>query len=265
MQLDIHLIRIDGGTQNRADGINEEVVQDYTEKLQAGVKFPPVEVYFDKQDYWLTDGFHRLTSHKRAGLTQIEVDVHEGSQRDAQWASYGVNNNHGYRKSIKDKRFVALKALEDLEWCDYSDRKIADHIGVSHSYISKLRKQSPDFRPTQKVVDRNGKKVNMETKNIGKKTEEEVEEYNPEDDRISEIIEYNQELIQENEQYKNKELVISGDEEKIFQKLEEANQQIKTLEAELKAVKLSRDQFQNKNAELIKQVAYWRKRCEKQN
>ena len=35
------------------------------------------------------------------------------------------------------------------------------------------------------------------------------------------------------------------------------------LEAEMKAVKNSRDQFQAKNADLIKQVNYWRKRAEK--
>jgi hypothetical protein len=33
--------------------------------------------------------------------------------------------------------------------------------------------------------------------------------------------------------------------------------------AEMKAVKNSRDQFQAKNADLIKQVNYWRKRAEK--
>jgi septal ring factor EnvC (AmiA/AmiB activator) len=39
--------------------------------------------------------------------------------------------------------------------------------------------------------------------------------------------------------------------------------QIKGLEAELKAVKNSRDQFQNKNLELIKQVKYLENKIKK--
>jgi predicted RNase H-like nuclease (RuvC/YqgF family) len=38
---------------------------------------------------------------------------------------------------------------------------------------------------------------------------------------------------------------------------------VKTLEAENHALKSSRDQLQSKNAELLKQVAYWRKKYEK--
>ena len=48
----ISIIRVDGGTQPRAK-LNEDRVAEYTEHLQAGVLFPPVEVCYDGQEYWL--------------------------------------------------------------------------------------------------------------------------------------------------------------------------------------------------------------------
>ena len=263
MKLEIHLIRTDGGTQNRVNGINSEIVDEYAESIQAGAKFPPVEVYYDGTHYWLTDGFHRVTGYKKLGLVEIEAIVHNGSQREAQWASFGVNKDHGLRKSQADKRFAVTKALDDMEYFEYSDRKIADHVGVSHTYVSKLRKESSDYKPSVKTIERNGAPVKMETKNIGKNEEKKSEEYNPEDDRISELAELNEQLIEENSIFKNKELLLSGDQEAVYQKLDDAEKRIKQLEAELNVVKLSRDQLQNKNAELIKQVNYWRKRVEK--
>ena len=57
--LPVDSIRIDGGTQVRAD-INKWHVESYTEVWQEGGEFPPLIVYYDGDAYWLADGFHTL-------------------------------------------------------------------------------------------------------------------------------------------------------------------------------------------------------------
>jgi phage shock protein A len=45
--------------------------------------------------------------------------------------------------------------------------------------------------------------------------------------------------------------------------IESLREQVTSLERQLAAVTASRNEFQNKNAEMIKQMAYWKKRAEK--
>lgn len=87
--------------------------------------------------------------------------------------------------------------------------------------------------------------------------------YNPMEDQLQELSNVNQELYEENVVYKDKEMVLSNDGEKILQKMLRLRKQLRITEAELKIVKNSRDQFQNKNAELIKEVNHWRNKCKK--
>ena len=87
--------------------------------------------------------------------------------------------------------------------------------------------------------------------------------YNPMEDQLQELSNVNQELYEENVVYKDKEMVLSNDGEKILQEMLRLRKQLRITEAELKIVKNSRDQFQNKNAELIKEVNHWRNKCKK--
>ena len=57
-ELELKLIRLDGGTQVRA-AIKEEAVMRYATDLEGGSVFPPMRVFFDGTDYWMSDGFHR--------------------------------------------------------------------------------------------------------------------------------------------------------------------------------------------------------------
>ena len=51
MKLKLEQIRTDGGTQPRAE-LREEVIADYAERMESGVTFPPVIVFFDGTNYW---------------------------------------------------------------------------------------------------------------------------------------------------------------------------------------------------------------------
>ena len=103
MLLKYEQIRMDGGTQPRA-GSEKEVMEDYAELMQAGVKFPPLVVFNDGDNYWLADGFHRIGEALRAFPDKpIEAEVIQGTQSDTQWYSFGANKANGLRRSNEDK------------------------------------------------------------------------------------------------------------------------------------------------------------------
>lgn len=143
MQIDITQLRTDGGTQPRAM-YHYGMVDAYAEDMDAGVTFPPVVVFYDGSDYWLADGFHRVLAARKIERTAIDADVRQGTQQDAQWYSYSVNQAHGLRRSNDDKRRAVEAALKHLNAAGMSDRQIAEHCGVSQPFVSELRNRVSD-------------------------------------------------------------------------------------------------------------------------
>lgn len=174
--LDFTQIRMDGGTQSRAD-IDEATVREYQEAMAAGAEFPPPIVFHDGSTYWLADGFHRVFAWRRVSLAgRVQCDIRQGTQRDAVLYSVGANTRHGLRRNPADKRRAVLRLLHDPEWGQWSSRAIADKCGVSHTFVDDLRKKAADAgngEPTgnvassERVYERNGKRQTMETGNIG--------------------------------------------------------------------------------------------------
>ena len=133
-------IRFDGGTQMRV-GLDGDTVKEYRDAYESGVDMPPVVVYFDGSAYWLADGFHRWHAKHESGATSIECEVRKGSQRDAIWHAVGANSSHGLRRTNEDKHKAVRTVLADVEWAMLSDRQIADHCGVSHTFVARIREQ----------------------------------------------------------------------------------------------------------------------------
>lgn len=142
--LPLDIIRTDFGTQSRAN-INTGTVQTYAEDMSNGDQFPPLKVYYDRQNrvFVLVDGFHRLRAAKAIReVIQIEtiaVDIYFGTVRDAVLASKGVNFDHGLIRTALDKRKVVSDMLSDSEWAKWSDREIGRLCHVSHTMVSKIR------------------------------------------------------------------------------------------------------------------------------
>lgn len=80
--LPISKIRLEKVAQPR-EHIDEQTIQEYRERFEAGNTFPPVVVFFDGTDYWAEDGFHRLLAAPRAGRVEIPCEVHQGTLEDA--------------------------------------------------------------------------------------------------------------------------------------------------------------------------------------
>ncbi len=69
--LPIRSIRTDHTIQQRAKLLDNGIVAEYSEAMQAGCQFPPVIVYYDGANHWLADGYHRLEAADEAGKKTI--------------------------------------------------------------------------------------------------------------------------------------------------------------------------------------------------
>lgn len=146
-------IRQDGGTQPRGE-ISSDLVTEYITAILDGAKFPPVVVFYDGSDYWLADGFHRVRAFASAGRP-VPADVRQGTQRDAVLFSLGANATHGQRRTNADKRRAVMRALDDAEWSQWSDREIARRCAVSNQFVSNIRAELPPVNDGQ-VIERRG-------------------------------------------------------------------------------------------------------------
>lgn len=136
--LKIDDIRRNGGTQPRTE-LDQSVVSEYASLMANGAVFPPVEVTYDGENYWLVDGFHRIKAAKTAGLTEFEADITPGTHEDAQWRSFAVNATHGLRRTTADKQHAIKAALKHPQGTAKSDREIAAHVGVDHKTVARVR------------------------------------------------------------------------------------------------------------------------------
>lgn len=134
----IDAIRLDGGTQTRG-WMDQDNVADYAELMKNGVVFPPVQIIYDGENYWLTDGFHRVSAAKKAGIADIAADITPGTLQDAQWASYAANKSHGLRRNRHDTQRAIDAALLHPNGANLSDRQIAEYIGCSHPTVGSRR------------------------------------------------------------------------------------------------------------------------------
>lgn len=135
-------IRAEIQAQPRAAMLTDEVAH-YSEAMVRGDTFPPLVVYFDGTVYWLADGFHRYHAARGLGLAKFACDVRNGGLRDAVLHSVGANEAHGIRRTNEDKRRAVKRLLDDVEWCQWSNREIARRCAVDDKTVAALR-PAPD-------------------------------------------------------------------------------------------------------------------------
>jgi hypothetical protein len=178
MKLELNKIRVDGGTQSRAI-LQRNVINEYAELMASEIEMPPVDIFYDGENYWLANGFHRFYAKKQISENNdegflpeetINTTIHQGTQRDAILFSLGANADHGIRRNNDDKNRAVETMLRDNEWQNWSDREIAKICKVSNTFVSELRKKfnSATVNIDSKTYKRNGKVQTMKTKKIGK-------------------------------------------------------------------------------------------------
>lgn len=278
-------IRTDGGTQPRT-ALNEATVADYAEAITDGAKFPPVTVFHDGSDYWLADGFHRLFAHKKIGALDIEVEIRQGTKRDAVLHSFGANDKHGLRRSNLDKWNAVLRLLDDAEWAKWSDNKVAHACCVSVPFVGTVRRSllTVNSEKPQKrtYTTKHGTEAVMKTGNIGKApaahkvpAKRTLEQARPADippenhnDELNDARYAITELAEEVDELRDRVAVAAmeaTDEEKLLAQttIAELRGRVRTLEAELDAARSMRDSLLVENGEMKRQIAHWRRKAEK--
>lgn len=265
IKLDLDLLVIDKGTQSRAE-INRGQVAQYVEDLENGANFTPIYAIFDGLSYYLADGFHRYHAHRQAGLKQINAEVDNGTLDDAILYATSANKDHGLPRTNADKHQSVQMTLKNPRSMSWTDQAVADWCGVSRQFVNKVRGDAKSESVTFKRAD--GSEVTRPARNKKSKPEEVVKKeiigamppevkadpvYDPAKDAMNEIM-------QENEQLKDRLAVgvMEGTEEEktlASETLAELREEVRKLQIINTSLVISRDQFQNENAQLKKQVA----------
>lgn len=265
-RIKLQKIRLDGGTQPRKE-IDEPLVQHYTEVLLEGKdKFPPIDLWFDGKSYWPSDGFHRFHAHKRAGFLDIEAEVNQGTKRDAFKACLKANSKHGKPRTPDERRYVVQMALEDIEYGNSTDAFIAELCDVSLSTVGRVKKALKLEKTS--IIDKNGRRVDVSRSGRPAAPPPEPEPEYTEDDKMHELATEQIALTEENTKLKDmlaiKTLPVSEKARtEVQETIESLRAEVKDLDFKLRTMTQSRNEFQSKNAEMIKQLNYWKKRVER--
>jgi len=141
--------------------------------------------------FLLANGWHRLEAAEQLGWKEIDCEVHTGDKRDAQLFAIRANTYHGRHLTREERRRAVRTLLEDPEWFQWSNAKIARHCGLSAPTVATLRDafineevlKSADSRASLKNslsdkrtrMDKYGNVSTINTTNIGRKPKTQAE------------------------------------------------------------------------------------------
>ena len=129
-------ITVSSGTQVR-QSINEDVVENYAERMREGAEFPPVVLFSDGTQTVIGDGYHRVCAATREGFIDIEADVRTGTRQDALWYALGANASNAAQMTPQDKRHAVEMALRAFP--EKTQVEIAERVKCSIGLVSKVK------------------------------------------------------------------------------------------------------------------------------
>lgn len=122
--------------------LTRDAIDEYAEAYEAGVTLPPPSVFECDGRLLVVDGFHRTAAAVKASVTWLRVEVvGEGDIDDAAWAAAAANRTHGVRRTNADKRRAVRMALECGIGLESSNRVVAEHCGVHHATVARVRQE----------------------------------------------------------------------------------------------------------------------------
>ena len=259
MKLKLEQIIIDKGTQTR-DKIDQKTVTEYAEALLNKESLPPVTVFHDGIKYYLADGFHRYFGHKQTKMLTIDVEIISGTLRNAVEYALGTNDKHGLKRTNKDKRKAVLIALDDVEWGSLTNREIGKLCRVSHTFVNDIKEG------LEKPKDKKKEPPKARNKDQNKPTNIDTEF--TQDDKVTELLVTQKELEEENtkllDQLALKVMDVTPEQKKMAkQTIEELRDDNKRLEQELESMTVSRNGYMRENAEMKKQLNWYKKQLQK--
>lgn len=114
----------------------------YRELFAMGVDMPASVVFETSPGvYLVADGFQRLEAAEKEGRDELDFDVRAGSREEAVLYAAGANSRHGLPMTTADKRRAVTLLLRTERGRTWSDRKIAEHCGVSAPFVATVRRE----------------------------------------------------------------------------------------------------------------------------
>src|SRR4051794_39695887 len=115
------------------------MVEEFAADMLRGDAFPPIDVFFDGEVYWLADGFHRYHAATAIQMTEIVCRVDDGDLDDAVWFSLQANRSNGVRRTQQDVKNAAKRAIVHHRGKHQADGWIADYIGCARGTVTSAR------------------------------------------------------------------------------------------------------------------------------
>jgi len=168
-ELGMDSIIVDPDLQSRV-GTDPEHVARLSEAMLAGIDLPPVIVFYDSVSgaYWLSDGFHRYSAHRKLDRKSIWCYVFNGAMKDALLYSVSANLENSKPTTKEDRKKAVMMLFREV--FDMTDDEVGRRSGVSRSTVVryrieyceqhglKPRKQTRNTRPTYRIYrDKNGR------------------------------------------------------------------------------------------------------------
>jgi ParB-like chromosome segregation protein Spo0J len=117
----------------RLDGENVEHVQILAE---FDGTFPPIVV--QRSTMRVIDGIHRLLAARMQNAETIDVEFFDGDDQSAFVLAVQLNMKHGLPLSRAERRAAAVRIIQSHP--GWSDRAIAETVGLSHKTIGSIRR-----------------------------------------------------------------------------------------------------------------------------
>ncbi|SPL99122.1 StrR protein [[Actinomadura] parvosata subsp. kistnae] len=86
------------------------------------------------------DGMHRLRAATMCGWSHIAVRFFDGSEADAFVLAVQLNVRHGLPLTLEERRAAARRIIASHP--DWSDRAIAERVGLSSKTVGKVRREA---------------------------------------------------------------------------------------------------------------------------
>lgn len=113
----------------------------YRELYAMGVDMvAPVVFETSPSVYLVADGFQRLEAAEKEGRDALDFDARAGTREDAILYAAGANSRHGLPMTNADKLRAVTLLLRTEGGRTWTDRRIAEHCGVSAPFVGKVRR-----------------------------------------------------------------------------------------------------------------------------
>jgi len=117
------------------------VSEHYSRCLADGSVFPPVLVFWDREFYWLADGFHRVDAYRKLGSPTIPSVIRPGNIDDALMAGLDANFHKLNQRPVshEDRAHAAELMIRRAKYRFWPDTQIARRLGIGAAAVRLVR------------------------------------------------------------------------------------------------------------------------------